>query len=387
MAMLLVGGITLAGAALCLRASFISGRDYFGTRIAPDANRQLTHLHGLVERSREKGRVDIMDGYSPYCGFSSEWAAAYYTFYSMCLYEIAQREPERAAGFITDLTFCARSVLRVPTVVSEVQLDGYFADRSYVRGSAIQAGYAGIVLSVRKLIAKDSLFDVPMKQNNECMVNHIGQCLDCMPQFWSSDQATQLYAIWLYDQATGESHQDLFRRWERVMRERFMDRGTGLLYSNIATKPDRHLDEPLGSSIGWTALFLADVLPEFARDQYQRLCQYREKRYFNMAGVTEFPKVNPFYAGDTDSGPLLLGMSPSATGEAFCCHKLFGDQDRFTRILRVFEIFGGPRRDGTSTTYYRANALGDAILLYAKVARCRYPNGVPVEAHDRHQQK
>jgi hypothetical protein len=369
-----IGLVVLLGLAICVRASFISGDDFFreGT-VAPDAERQFRHLHAVLEKSRASNCLNFLDGYSDLCGFSSEWVAGFYVFYSMDLFELFQVAPEKAKDYREDLDLCARGILRVPGQVTDAKLASFFATRDYRVNSAINAGYIGIVLGTRKLVFKDTLYDMPMKQNAEGLVSDINRCLDHSNQVWSSDQATQLYAIWLYDQATGQNHAALFKRWESVMKERFLERKTGLLYSNIATSPDRNLSEPLGSSIGWTALFLVDVMPEFARDQYQRMCRYREKRYFSLAGISEHPSYNPFCFGDTDSGPLILGMGPSATGEAFCCHKLYNDPARFTRILRVFEVFGSPRRDGNRMSYYHANALGDAIVLYGKIARPRYP--------------
>lgn len=373
------GTVVLLGLLICLRASFISGDAFFQEAVVPpDVERQFKHLHGVLEKSRAAGHLNIMDGYSELCGFSTEWAACFYSFYSMAVLELSKVAPEKAEAYQPDLTLCARGALHVPSDLTETQLPVFFAKRNYRTNSAISAGYIGIVLAARKLIAKDTLFDTPMKQNADGLASDIARCLERSDQFWSSDQATQLYALWLYDQATGQSHAPLFKRWEETMKTRFLEKNTGLLYSNLATQPDRHLSEPLGSSIGWTALFLAEVLPEFARDQYRKMCRYREQRYFSLAGITEFPSTNLLYAGDTDSGPLILGMSPSATGEAFCCHKLYNDPARFTRILRVFEVFGSPRRDTNRMTYHHANALGDAILLYAKVARPRYSSSQSV---------
>ncbi len=184
-------------------------------------------------------------------------------------------------------------------------------------------------------------------------------------------QATQLYAIWLYDQATGTDHAALFERWLELMEERFMEPEPGLLISHIGVNPDRHLSVPRGSSLAWTSILLADVMPEFARAQYELMCRYRQQRVFSMAAVTEYEKGNLLRFGDPDSGPLVFGFSPSASGFALGTHKLFGEPAEFARVYRVFELFGRPRRTEDTTSYYLANAMGDAILLYGKVARRR----------------
>jgi len=354
-------------AVLCLKASFIHGDPFFQVGVlTQDADLQLRHLHSVLQKSASTGHLNIMEGYSQLCGYSSEWDACFYAFYCMTLRELAKISPERIENIRLDMNLCARGILRVPPTVSDSELGSYFAKRSYGK-SVIHGGYVGIVLGTRKLVVKDTLFDIAMMKNAEELAIYLLQCLDHADEFWSSDHATQLYAVWLYDQATGKGHERLFRCWGNVMKKRFLEKKTGLLYSEMGVNPDKILSEPRGSSIGWTALFLVDVLPEFARDLYDKLCAYRERRFFNFEGTAEFTSRSLFQFGDTDSGPLIFGISPSATGEAFCCHKLFGDKARFTRILRVFEVFGDSYRDKDRMFYRHANALGDVILLYAKI--------------------
>ena len=65
----------------------------------------------------------------------------------------------------------------------------------------------------------------------------------------------------------------------------------------------------------------------------------------------------------------MFGLSPAATGFALCAHKLQRDPERFARALRVFEVFG--MRQEAPARYYLGNAMGDAIIVYAKLARPR----------------
>jgi hypothetical protein len=61
----------------------------------------------------------------------------------------------------------------------------------------------------------------------------------------------------------------------------------------------------------------------------------------------------------------------AATGFTLCTHKLYGSPASFTRIYRLLELLGAPRESGDRKSYLRGNAMGDAILLYAKVAQPR----------------
>lgn len=258
----------------------------------------------------------------------------------------------------------------MPDEIDETDLPAYLQAHPPV-SFTLMNGYVGVVLGLREAAARDGLYADALARVAESLAETIrGQC-DRADAIWTSDQATQLYAIWLSDQVNGTDHGPLFSRWRGLVEERFLEKETGLLVSYISVNPDAYLSEPRGSSLYWTVIFLADVMPEFAREQYTLTCKHREQRVFSMAATTEYRKGDLLSFGDLDSGPLVFGFGPAATGYALGAHKLFGDEDRFARVYRVFELFGRPRRDGETASYYLANAMGDAILLYAKVARPR----------------
>jgi len=55
-----------------------------------------------------------------------------------------------------------------------------------------------------------------------------------------------------------------------------------------------------------------------------------------------------------------------------CAHKLHGEPCSFSRTYRIIELLDSPRESGDRKYYYRGNAMGDAIVLYAKVAQPRH---------------
>lgn len=345
---------------------------YFEPELPADVRGQFDHLESVLRASaRPGGRLDLTTGYSTLCGYSTEWRPIYFVFHAMALGERARAEPASAPACAELLTLCARGVLRVPDEVTGDALPAFLAAREY-DSAPVQTGYEGVVLGVRRLVAKDDRFDEGLRRCADALAAWLERCLaGAEPlSFWTSDQAVQVHAIWLCDQALGSDHRDLLARWEAAMRSRFLEPGTGLLCSEVATVPDRVVTPPMGSSVAWTAVFLADALPALAGEQYAAFGAHRERRLLSFGASKEH--ASSFEFGDTNSGPLILGFSPAATGFALCAHKLHDDPDRFARALRVFEVFGRPRRaPGGRLRYYLGNAMGDAILAYAKVARPR----------------
>jgi hypothetical protein len=363
---------TLLALGVAVYALRVDGAPYFTpAQPPPDVASQFAHLEGVLGEGSVSSPPDVVGGYSELCGYSTEWRPIFYMFYAMCLAERAAVEPAQRADVAAQLTRCARGVLRVPDdVVSPAALREHLEQREY-DSAPIQTGYEGVVLGLRRQVAGDDLFDPAIARCADALAAWLERCLsgDAPESFWTSDHAVQVLALWLADRALGTDRSALLARWEAAMRARFLD-ADGLLVSEVATHPDRVVTTPCGSSVAWTVLFLADALPALARDQYEAFCEHRERRLLSLSASNEH--ASSWELGDTNSGPLILGFSPAATGFALCAHKLQGDPDRFTRSLRVFELFGRPGPTAAGHLHYHlGNAMGDAILLYAKIARPR----------------
>ena len=363
----LLATLLLLLAVLAIWGSTITAEPFYGrVGVADDVARQVNHLSAVLDGAP----LDIYRDYSLLCGAHVEWVPIYYMFYSMGLSEILAREPSRRDAILRQLNLCARGILRVPKDMPEADIPAYLQAKP-TGTDPLMNGYVGVVLGLRRTASGDNLFDITHTRVVDALAQTIRENCAQTRAVWTSDQATQLYAIWLYDRATGADHTAVIQQWRRLMEERFIEPGTGLLVSHIAVNPDRYVSIPRGSSLAWTSILLADVLPDFARDQYARLCRHRQRRCLNFAAVTEYEPGNPLRFGDLDSGPLVFGFSPSASAFALGAHKLFGRPADFARGYRIFELFGKPQRTASVTSYYRGNAMGDAILLYAKAARPR----------------
>lgn len=362
---------TLLALGVAVSALRVDGAPYFEAEPPPDVASQFAHLEGVLGEGSASSPPDIVRGYSKLCGYSTEWRPIFYMFHAMCLAERAATDPAFRPEAAAQLTRGARGVLRVPDeVVTPAALREHLERREY-DSAPIQTGYEGVVLGLRRQVTGDDLFDPAIARAANALAAWLERCIagDAPESFWTSDHAVQVYALWLADRALGTDRGALLARWEAAMRGRFLD-PDGLLCSEVATLPDRVVTPPCGSSVAWTVLFLVDALPALSRDQYDAFVRHRERRLLTLAAANEH--ASSWELGDTNSGPLILGFSPAATGFALCAHKLHGDPERFTRSLRVFELFGqpGPTAAG-HLHYYLGNAMGDAILLYAKVARPR----------------
>jgi hypothetical protein len=127
---------------------------------------------------------------------------------------------------------------------------------------------------------------------------------------------------------------------------------------------------PRGSGAAMSAMMLAYVDEAFAKDQATALAAHFDTHVFELfAAICEHPACAGGAAGDVDSGPLMRGASPSATGFGIALAKRSGDEERLGRLLATAEWAGLGFSWSGKKRYVFAPLVGDTIVLAAKSAR------------------
>jgi len=121
------------------------------------------------------------------------------------------------------------------------------------------------------------------------------------------------------------------------------------------------------SGAALAAMMLAYVDDAFSKEQAEALAHFDDEVFHLFAAVCETPSCAG--AGDVDSGPLVRGASPSATGFSIALAKRAGDEARLGRLLSTAEWAGITFSWSGQRRYLLAPLVGDAIVLAAKSAR------------------
>lgn len=182
---------------------------------------------------------------------------------------------------------------------------------------------------------------------------------------WPADQSVTLLALRLYDEAAGTHLLDApLAGFLATMRAR-TDHATGLFHSSVS--PLDYATTPRGCATSWTTLYLAQVAPDVAREQYDHYRAHMSADVFGYGGFREWP-VGRARGMDADSGPILFGVGVAATGLGLGPARLFADADRYATIRRSALTFGIPSWL-PSHGYVTAPLLGEAILFHGRTAR------------------
>ncbi len=119
------------------------------------------------------------------------------------------------------------------------------------------------------------------------------------------------------------------------------------------------LDHDRASGAAWTLLYLGLVDEPYVQNGYRVLRErFLDRPLPGLWGVREWPR-GVSRAGDVDSGPLPLGLSPAATGFAIASARRLNDTWTLQRLLDTAEL-AALRRSQCLSIAGSAGAAGGA---------------------------
>jgi hypothetical protein len=196
-------------------------------------------------------------------------------------------------------------------------------------------------------------------------------------QAWPVDSVVAAAALAIRDQVLPPRHTATLSRWVARTKAR-LDPRTGLL---------PHLTQPAvegarGSSQAIIQRFLPEIDRVWARQQYDRYRRYFVTSRLGLPVVLEYPdgQSGP---GDVDSGPLILGVSASATVVGIGAARVQGDRDFAGPATGLGEAMGMPLEVSGEKRYaFGLLPIGDAFLAWsAAAASPPTGSGAPISSH------
>ena len=159
-------------------------------------------------------------------------------------------------------------------------------------------------------------------------------------QSWPVDSVVAVAALRTADRATGGDHHELIERW-RARAGRHLDPRTGLLPHRTEPGTAAILDGTRGTSQAIIQRLWPLIDPDGAPGAYERFRRQFVTTEAGLVGVREYPHGldGP---GDVDSGPLVLGVSASATAVMIGAARANGDPGLTEALRDEADVFGVP---------------------------------------------
>jgi hypothetical protein len=234
-------------------------------------------------------------------------------------------------------------------------------------------GYWNLALGMHRLLEPDSEFSSLHDQLTETLARRLSgkpiwQFQTYPGEVYPADIAAVIGSLALHTRATGQVHPEVSVALESFRRFA-VDSSTGLVYQALADRTGKPLDHPRGSGTALSVYFLSFADPALSLELHDAVRTRLNRSLLGFGAVREYPKAVKGGYGDIDSGPVLLGLSVSATGFAISGARLHGDRNMFIRLYRTAFLFGAPIRKANYERWLTGGRLGDAILLSMLTAR------------------
>lgn len=325
---------------------------------APSPTDDARRLAWLAQRIEE----GPLPGWAPGHPFDGEWRLMTLSMAAVAATNLAVRQPETRAERARQVSAWARRLASDEVRAYDTREWGAdaLATLDEAPGHAGYLGHVVLALDAACLLGgeRDAALHARLVDALARRMRGAREGLiETYPgEIYVPDNVVVMAALKQYDACTGEArHADLIAAWLDTVRARWSDADSGLLVFAPGQRAR-------GSGAAWNAFYLPLLDEAFAADQSTRLWATFGDTALGgwLGGIREHPHGLEG-AGDVDSGPLVAGVSPSATGFALADAVLRGDDAWAASLRRTAELSGVSWKG----RYLFAPLVGDAIVLAA----------------------
>lgn len=189
-------------------------------------------------------------------------------------------------------------------------------------------------------------------------------------QAWPCDSAVAMAALAACERVVSDAQRPhlaaVREAWVAAV-DPLLDPATGLLPHTADSTTGAPTSPPRGTSVALMARVLPDVDRDLARRHYEGLRNHFLTTRLGVPGVAEHLGGGGF--GDVDSGPLVAGVSLSASAVAAGAARRYGDQQLAAALLGVGDVLGLPTTwRGQRRYLFGRLPVADGFALWARTA-------------------
>jgi hypothetical protein len=300
---------------------------------------------------------------------------ATYQMTALGLSQMALAHPEVREEYIPVVETCLDHLLDEKTLAFGAQAWGKDAinDLASNNGHAYM-GYTNLALSKFRQLKPDNRFASLNDRLTDALARRLAQAphgiIDTYPsEAYPPDLSAVIGSIALHDSATGSvKHQATFKEVLQTFRTKFVDPSSGLVFQSVDSKSGNVLDKPRASGSTLSAYFLSFADAELAKKLFQAIQAKQQMTVMGVKAIREYPPGQEG-KGDVDSGPLILGASPTASVFAMSGARIVGHRPLFTALYRSMDLFGSFSDNKNGLAFQIGGPLGKAILLAMVTAK------------------
>jgi len=337
--------------------------------LSPEAYRaEFRHLRRKFHEIDLKGPAVETDGWTHNIP-EAEWPfmEAAYLGYAAC--NLAQNDPSFREEALAEARWLIEA-MQTP------RLSGFIAPHfgppfgNEINPSTFVHGHF-LSLAVRYREASgDSRYDAVIHRVASALAREFGKSDQAIlrsykDMWWVTDNCPSLSALTRYGRLFQRDPSKHTTRFVESIRQFYLDKDTGLFCTYLDPTEGRQLQGPRGISVMYGLHFLRDIDPDFASEQWALARRHLVRTAVGLAAVREFPE-GASGEGDVDSGPVLFGLGPSASGFAVAAAAVMDDRETVEQLLRASVLAGAPVYAGGELRYTMMPTVGQTVILFGK---------------------
>lgn len=301
--------------------------------------------------------------------FAGEWALVTHQMTALGLAQIALAHPEQRARLAPEVTRAALKSWRpeMRGFGTRAWGEDALASLGSSHGHAYLA-YPALAVGMARLL--DPAFPAAKAREHDALIAAYERRMLASPtglietypgEAYPTDCAAVAGAIAVHGRVTGTDHTRVLARWAELVQRKQIDPASGFVIQRMGAADGRAHDVPRGSGTALGAYFAGFADRAVARRLDDALFRH-ESTLFGFGAVDEYAPGTSG-RGDVDSGPVVLGVSVTATGCALAAARASGRRDDFERLYRSTELLGAPVVEGDRRRFLSGGPIGDALLL------------------------
>lgn len=224
-------------------------------------------------------------------------------------------------------------------------------------------------MALHSVSREDSLqFTENCQAISNAFKEHGSPNLETYPEMsWPCDVILCMAALNLHDKLFSPQYESAIENWIIDMKSN-LDPNTGLIPHAVNHLTGEVLEGARGCSSSMLLRLMAEIDPEFAKEQYDLFKEVFLISRLGVPAIREYPKGMEG-TGDVDSGPVIWDVGFSGTVVSIGTFKTFGDFELANKTSQAMDSYGFSFTFKEQKRYLLgAVPMADAFIAWSRVA-------------------
>lgn len=335
-----------------------------------EINKRLNYLERVVNEPLDNKSEIMQLRHESY-----EFMLFSYAYTAYAAKNIATRDTTYKQRAVSLIKECIDKALDSKIYSSYKVNDSLIHSDSIPDFSILYLGHLNLMMGCYRLLSEDNTFNSLNDKISASLFRRYNETeflnLESYPSaIWIPDNTVAIASLKLHSSNTNSGYESVCYKWVEYAKKNYRDEETGVLYSTVGSVVGKPAEEPRGSMLGWSIMFIYQFDKEFALDLYNNYKKHFSHEFLIFRLFKERYSNNRG-AADIDSGPLILGYSIPANEFALAGAIISEDYKTARKLERLIN-FGARKIDRNNEIKYEVrlidmniSPMAEALVLHS----------------------